>query len=78
MKKKIFMLAVILLATAAASKAKAVSREEYCDTLAGIIACYVLQDEEVEEYEMSRSYGVFDAWHEHCHEHCMTRTADKK
>lgn len=66
MKKKIFMLATILLATFAASEAKAVSRQEYCDTLRGIIACYVLQDEELEAYEMSRSYGVFDAWHEHC------------
>lgn len=66
MKKKALALLAILLTSFALSEAKAVSRAEYCATLRGIIACYVLQDEDIEAYEDSRSYNVFDAWRDHC------------
>lgn len=63
MKRKTFALVAILLTTLFASEAKAVSRAVYCDTLVRII---ISLDEEQDAYEMSRDYGVYDAWHEHC------------
>ena len=63
MKKTIFALAAMLLATFVSAEAKNVSRDEYCDELKKIIESLDRKDI---SYELSRSYGVFDALLEHC------------
>lgn len=63
MKKKALALLAILLTSFALSEAKAVSRADYCDTLWMIIDNMSISDM---EYESSRSYGVFDAYIDHC------------